>query len=186
MLVEINENLIDEKISHSVTIVPRLDYSMKLLDDIVSQINEKRLVVNTSNQDFMNDFDELDKSHVYGFELEKTLLFSQEVLSLVKKQLQCISGIHSIPEKLPSVIPVIRTISARLFSLMPFSSQKLSELSVHLGSIVLDSAALTKARFDFSTSSHDSAKMIDKVNLIVDSKLSKQYPYLDFSKVSTT
>ncbi len=69
---------------------------------------------------------------------------------------------------------------------MPFSSQKLSELSVHLGSIVLDSAALTKARFDFSTSSHDSAKMIDKVNLIVDSKLSKQYPYLDFSKVSTT
>ncbi len=68
MLVEINENLIDEKISHSVTIVPRLDYSMKLLDDIVSQINEKRLVVNTSNQDFMSDFDESDKSHVSGFE----------------------------------------------------------------------------------------------------------------------
>ena len=97
-----------------------------------------------------------------------------------------ISGIYSIPEILPSSIPMIRTISAKLFSLFPSSSQKLSELSVHLGSIVLDSATLTKARFDFSKSNRISAELLDEVKLMADSKLNKQYPLVDFFKLFNT
>ena len=81
---------------------------------------------------------------------------------------------------------MIRTISAKLFGIVPDSSQKLSELSVHLGSIVLDSAALTKARFDFSQSNEESARMLDKVKLMVDSKISKSYPNVDFFKLANT
>jgi hypothetical protein len=49
-----------------------------------------------------------------------------------------------------------------------------------LGSIALDSATLTTAQFDFSQSNIESSLMLDEVKLMVDSKLSKQYPLLDF------
>jgi hypothetical protein len=78
---------------------------------------------------------------------------------------------------------MIRTVSAQLFDIVPLCSQKLSELSVHLGSIVLDSAVLTKASFDFSQSNKESYIILDEVKLMADSKLSKQYPNLDFSKL---
>jgi hypothetical protein len=55
-----------------------------------------------------------------------------------------------------------------------------------LGSIVLDSAALTKARFDFSQSNNEASIFLDEVKLMVDSKLSKQYPNVDFFKLCDT
>jgi hypothetical protein len=79
---------------------------------------------------------------------------------------------------------MIRTVSAQLFVVSPISSQKLSELSVCLGSIVLDSAVLTQARFDFSKSNEKSAILLDEVKLMVNSKLNKQYPIVDFFKLS--
>jgi stress response protein SCP2 len=79
---------------------------------------------------------------------------------------------------------MIRTVSAQLFTVSPTSSQKLSELSVCLGSIVLDSAVLTQARFDFSKSNEECAMMLDEVKLMANSKLNKQYPLVDFSKLS--
>ena len=69
---------------------------------------------------------------------------------------------------------------------MTVCRKKLSELSVHLGSIILDSAALTKARFDFSKSNHMSTILLDEVKLMADSKLNKQYPLVDFSKLFNT
>jgi len=55
-----------------------------------------------------------------------------------------------------------------------------------LGSIVLDSAALTTARFDFSQSNTESSALLNEVKLMVGSKLSKQYPNLDFFKLCNT
>ena len=78
---------------------------------------------------------------------------------------------------------MIRTISAKLFVIFPTYSQKLSELSVQLGSIVLDAATLTKARFDFSKSNQTSSMLLDEVKLMADSKLNKQYPLVDFFKL---
>ncbi|MDH3677724.1 MAG: hypothetical protein OEQ12_05420, partial [Nitrosopumilus sp.] len=70
--------------------------------------------------------------------------------------------------------------SAKLVDIHPQSSQQLCELSVHMGSIVLDSATLTTAQFDFSQSNTQSSLLLDEVKLMVDSKISKQYPHLDF------
>ena len=97
-----------------------------------------------------------------------------------------ISNISSIPEVLPSTIPMIRTVSAQLFGIISNCSQKLSEISVHLGSIVIDSAALTTARFDFSQSNVESTELLNKVKLMANCKLNKQYPNLDFSKLCNT
>ena len=174
------------RISHSVTLVPRLSYSTNLLSEITDILSEKLTTLKKDNCDFVLFFDETDKNHVDSLDLERTLAFSLDVLLKIKKRIAAISGIHSIPVILPSSIPMIRTISAQLFTIVPKCSQKLSELSVHLGSIVLDSAVLSKARFDFSQSNHESSKFLDEVKLMVDSKISKQYPNVDFLKLCNT
>ena len=169
--------------SHSVTLVPRLDYSVNLLNDIIEILQEKKIELKNVNQYLITDFNEDDKFHLKNIKLEHLVVSSLDVLIKIKNQIGSISGINSIPEILTSSIPMIRIVSAKLFVLFPMYSQKLSELSVHLGSIVLDSAALTKARFDFSKSNHMSALLLDEVKLMTDSKLNKRYPLVDFYKL---
>jgi hypothetical protein len=175
-----------ENISHSVTLVPRLEYSMNLLDEIIDVLNGKQSELKETNRDLVHDFDESDKTHVDALTLEHLVTYSLDILLQVKKNARQISNVGSIPEVLPSSIPLIRTVSAQLFGIIPNCSQKLSEISVHLGSIVLDSAALTTARFDFSQSNTESSTLLNEVKLMVGSKLSKQYPNLDFFKLCNT
>ncbi|MGY5147407.1 MAG: hypothetical protein ACW9W4_05365 [Candidatus Nitrosopumilus sp. bin_7KS] len=187
MLVKCSINSIEiENISHSVTLVPRLEYSINILNDVIDVLNDKQIQIKNSNQDLVHDFDELDKLHTAALKLEHLVTFSLEILLSVQKNMGRISNISSIPEILPSTIPMIRTVSAQLFEFIPNCSQKLSEISVHLGSIVIDSAALTTARFDFSQSNYESSSKLNEVKLMVDSKLSKQYPNLDFLKLCNT
>jgi len=169
-------------ISQNVTIVPRLDYSNDLLCQIIGILKKKKGQIKKSNHILFAEFDIDDKVCQNALDVEKTVAFSVEILSQIQKRTDMISGITSIPKILPSAIPMIRTISAQLYDIIPECSQKLSEISVHLGSIVLDSATLTKARFDFSLSNEESAILLDKVKLMVDSKIDKQYPNLDFLK----
>ena len=187
MLVKCSINSIEiENISHSVTLVPRLEYSINILDDVIDILNDKQIQIKKSNQDFIHDFDESDTLHIDALKLEYLVTLSLEILLSVQKNMGRISNISSIPEILPSSIPMIRTVSAQLFEFIPNCSQKLSEISVHLGSIVIDSAALTTARFDFGQSNHESSSNLNEVKLMVDSKLSKQYPNLDFLKLCNT
>ena len=187
MLVKFNISALEyTNTSHSVTLVPRLKYSVNLLDEIVEILKKKRNELKKSNKSLVSDFDETDNTHLKAIELERILSFSLETLSQIKKRTGSISDVNSIPEILPVAIQLIRTISAQLFDIVPNCSQKLSELSVHLGSIVLDSAAITKARFDFSQSNEESSTLLNEVKLMVDSKISKQYPNLDFFKVCNT
>lgn len=169
-------------ISQNMTIVPRLAYSNDLLCQIISILKQKRIEIKKANRVILNDFDINDKTCQKALDVEKTLAFSIEILSQIQKRAGMISGITSIPEILPSAIPMIRTISAQLYGIVPECSPMLSELSVHLGSIVLDSATLTKAKFDFSLSNEESSLLLDEVKLMVDSKISKQYPNVDFFK----
>lgn len=187
MLVKCSVNSLEiENISHSVTLVPRLEYSVNLLDEIVEILDNKRDELKNSNKELAFNFDESDKTHADAIKLEHLVVFSLEILSHVKKKVGKISHVGSIPEVLPSSIPMIRTVSAQLFDVMPRCSQKLSEISVHLGSVALDSAALTTARFDFGQSNIESSSLLNEVKLMAGSKLSKQYPNVDFFKLCNT
>ena len=187
MLVKCNVGTLEyANTFHSVTLVPRLEYSINLLDEIVEILKKKRNDLKKSNKSLVVDFDETNDTHLKAIKLEQTMTFSLEILTQIKKRTGRISDVNSIPEVLPPTIPLIRTVSAQLFDIVPHCSQKLSELSVHLGSILLDSAALTKARFDFSQSNEESSTLLNEVKLMVDSKISKQYPNLDFFKVCNT
>ncbi len=164
-----------ENISHSVTLVPRLKYSVNLLNDAIDILDCKRNDLKNANKDMVFDFAESDELQANALKLEYVVTFSLETLLYIKKSMEKISNVGSIPEILPSSVPVIRTISAKLFDVLPKCSQKLSELSVHLGSIVLDSAALTTARFDFSQSNTESSIILDEVKSMVNSKFTSRY-----------
>jgi len=168
-------------VSQTVTLVPRLEYSNYLLNNIVDILKRKKIELKKSNRNFLELGDD-DLTYIHALDFERTIAFSLEILSQIQKRINSISGITSIPVLLPLTIPMIRTVSAQLFSLLPTCSQSLSELSVHLGSIILDSAFLTEARFDFSQSNIESSFVLNKVKLMTDSKINKQYPNLDFSK----
>ena len=183
-----NPNLVKVEclnVSQTVTLVPRLDYSNYLLNSIMDILKRKKTELKKSNRNFLELGDD-DHTYVKALDFEKTIAFSLEILTQIQKRINSISGINSIPELLPLTIPMIRTVSAQLFGLLPACSQSLSELSVHLGSIILDSAFLTEARFDFSQSNIESSSVLNKVKLMTDSKINKQYPNLDFSKACNT
>src|SRR3989338_11115535 len=114
-------------VSQTVTIVPRLEYSNNLLHSIVDILKTKKTELKKLNRIFL----ELDDDHTYvkALDFERTIAFSLEILSQIQKRMNSISGINSIPELLPLTIPMIRTVSAQLFSLLPICSQNLSELS---------------------------------------------------------
>ena len=171
-------------ISYSVTLVPRLEYAVNSLDNIVATLSDKQCQIKGLNMDLVNNSDQLDKTQIAALKLEYLVTFSLEVLLQIKGRTRQISHIRSIPEILLVTIPMVRTVSAQLFDCLPDCSQRLSEISVHLGSIVLDSAFLTTAKFDFSRSNSESSILYDKVKLIVGSKLNKQYPNLDIFKLN--
>ena len=175
-----------ETISHSVTIVPRLEYSENLIFDIIAILKTKRKEIKKSNTILISEFDENNKAHIDAVNQEKTILISLEILTSIKKLTDNVSDVQTIPHIFSSSIQLIRTLSAQLFRIVPECSKKLSELSIHLGSIVLDSAALTNAQFDFSQSNEESSILLDEVKLIVDSKISKQYSNVEFFRLCNT
>ena len=127
MLINYNVNSLEVgNISHSVTIVPRLEYSVNLLDDVIKILDDKQNELKKSNKDLILDFDESDKIHVSAMKLEYLVKFSLEILLQVKKNVMQIYIVGSIPEVLPSSIPMIRTVSAKLFEVFPKCSHKLS------------------------------------------------------------
>ncbi len=162
--------------------MPRLNYSNDLLDELITRLQKKRNDIKKLNRSLLIEFNADDKDDSNALELERTIVFSLETLEYVRNRMNSISDISSIAQKIPSVIPMLRSVSAKLFDIVPGCSQKLCELSIYLGSVVLDSATLTSAKFDFSQSNNESSSMLDEVKLIVDSKINKQYPNLDFFK----
>jgi len=169
-----------ENISQTRTIIPRLYYSNNLLAETIDVLENKKSRLKKSNRLLFTHSDDQGTTPSKEIDFERTVSFSIETLKHIQKRINSASRIDEIPKIFPSLIPVIRTISAKLLEILPESSSKLSELSVHLGSIVLDSATITKAQFDFSQANKESSLLLDEVKLMVDSKLSKQYPHLDF------
>ncbi|MFB5597604.1 MAG: hypothetical protein ACE5RJ_01110 [Nitrosopumilaceae archaeon] len=171
-------------VSQRSTLMPRLEYSVQLLEEILNRLKEKKSELTKANRFYIPTTSKLENSELKQVELEKIFFFAVESLSRIHKRLESLSGIFSIPIILPSTIPVIRAISSKLYEAMPQSSQSLCELSSVLGSVLIDSGTITEAKFDFRASNQESNILLDKAKLIVDSKLSKQYPNLDFFKAN--
>ena len=177
-----NVTLECSNILQTQAILPRLNYSCSLIKQVIDSLKNKSMEVKRSNHVLFSLVQDEDPECLKAIEIEKKISFSLEILFNIKKRLDSISNIDAIPRFLPTLVPMIRIISAQLNDILPRSSQQLSELSVHLGSIILDSATITNAQFDFNQTNLDSTTLLDEVKLMVDSKINKQYPHLYFFK----
>ena len=168
----------DLSVLHSVTLVPRLEYSVGLLSETIMTLCQKQEELRASNRN-APCLDGQDYARLESLELEKTYLYCHKAMSVVRVRLSRISSLASLTDMLPTAVLMIRAISAQLYEIFPDCSQKLSELSVHLGSIALDSAVLSKAKFDFDYSNKESISVLDEVKLIASSKINEQYPNVE-------
>jgi hypothetical protein len=110
---------------------------------------------------------------------ESRLAYAINALRLVENKLMSISQISNIIQVLP-LVSIIKIVNSNIYSLLPDQSGDIVELSGILGSIVTDSGSLVEATFDFKQANLESKQILTEVNLIVDSKISKQYPNLNF------
>lgn len=168
---------------HKNTIMPRFAYSLDLLDMVIDELDKKRTELRKQN---LGLYDKYEDDFGFDFkkriELEADVCIALESLWQIQKKMHSVSDIVSITTLLPSTTSIVRVVSSRLFSSFPSYSQSLCELSTILGSIVMDSATITEAKFDFAESNKESQRILDEAKLIVDSKINKQYPNLDFAK----
>ena len=75
MLVNYDIDTIEsENTSHSVTLVPRLNYSVNLLNDIIKILQEKRFELKNINQHLVTDFDKNDQSHLKNLNSENLVV----------------------------------------------------------------------------------------------------------------
>jgi hypothetical protein len=167
---------------NALTIKPRLEYGVYLVDRISEKLQiQYEMVLDSNhkyysqNRDFIADSPEFKKQ----VQLEAILLCAIKSLELVRKRLVSISQLSNIVEVLP-LVTVIRTTNSNIYSSLPHLSGDFVELSGILGSIATDSGSLVEATFDFKQTNLESKQILAEVNLIVDSKINKQYPNLNF------
>jgi hypothetical protein len=166
----------------SLTIKPRLEYCNYLVSKVLQNLQGEYARVLNSNKQFYSQNNEMA---VESLEFKKQVLIESnlanatQAILLVKNKLASISQLSSITQILP-LISVIRTVNSNVYSIMPWASTDLVELSGILGSIATDSGSLVEATFDFKQTNLESKQLLTEVNLIVDSKINKQYPNLNF------
>ncbi len=104
MLVKCSVDTLEcENISNSVSLVPRLDYSINLLDEIIEILKIKRYDLKKSNLNSVSDFNDTDDIFLKSIELERIMIFSLETLSQIQERIGRISGVYSIPKILPFI-----------------------------------------------------------------------------------
>lgn len=167
------------KISQTRTILPRLNFSKNLLAEILNEISKEKSSLSKHNKKNIIGLEEYSESELELIEKEKLVYFTIHTLSQIQRQLDGTSHVNLIPKIIPTLIPTIRGISSMLHDAYPKHSFQLCEVSSILGSILMDSASITEACFDFKQSNLDSSILLDEAKLIVDSKLNKLYPNLD-------
>ena len=109
-------------ISQIRTIVPRLCYSNDLLVKIIDVLKYEKSKLKKSNRLLIKDLENEDLAYHKAIDLERTISFCLETLDLVKKNMNSVSKIDEIPKIFPSLVPAIRTISAKLVDIHPQSS----------------------------------------------------------------
>ena len=174
---------IQGNLTHRSTIMPRLVLALDLLDETLKKFKNEKSKITKQNKFNFKFCDDFDNSDFTSIQHEKIITIAVESLIKIKKRISCLSGIESIPFVLPSTIPVIRTISSQIFSSFPLYSENLWMLSSLLGGVIMDSATITGAKFDFQKSNLESNHILDEAKLMVDSKINKQYPNLPLLKV---
>lgn len=163
----------------NIAITPRLRYSLSLIDEVVGIVESELQEIHATNKNF-EIYTEQD--FLPDLEREKSLFLVCLSLLQLKKRIQTIQGVYAVPRTLLFSVPLTRFLSSSMFAIIPTCSHRLSELSISLGSLIMDSAIIVGAGFNLRDATKQSAEFIDEVKLMVNSKINKLYPNLEIKK----
>ncbi|NIP62733.1 MAG: hypothetical protein GWN01_06395 [Nitrosopumilaceae archaeon] len=163
----------------SIAITPRLRYSLSIIDEVVETVESELQEIHSTNENFEVYSEE---TILQSLEIQKSLFLVCLSLLELKKRVQTIQGVRAVPITLLFSVPMTRYLSSAIFDINPSCSQKLSELSISLGSLIMDSAIIVGASFDLKAATKQSSEFIDEVKLMVNSKINKLYPNLEIKK----
>jgi len=167
-----------------VSILPRLSHSMMLIDRIIATLRECQRVSRVSNRHLRHDLDTTNPDQVRALSHERIQTFLLQALLAARSGLSReVCSMSEMPDTLLPVLFIMRTIRAQLFDMVPECGRQISEASVYVGSIIIDTAMLAEARFGTAGSNSRALEMLDEIKMTTDSKLSKQYPNLIVSKL---
>lgn len=176
--VYVNESMWILPNPYALSIKPRLEYCLYLVDVILGKLQKRYEAVRNSNAELYSQED-VSIQFKKQIDTEAGILCAIEILKTVKTRLKSITHLSNIAESMSPVVSLIRIVNSNVYSSVPHDHD-LIELSTTLGSIVMDSGCLAEAKFDFKQTNLESTQILDKVNLIVESKIRKQYPQLNF------
>lgn len=163
---------------YALSIKPRLEYCSYLVDAALDGLTKRYKKTREANLDAYSKEGVADsKEFKKQVDLESDLLRASEILNVVKKRLKSIRSLSNIAKNVSPLVSLIRIINSGVYSTP--RSHDLIELSTTLGSIVMDSGCLAEAKFDFKQTNLESTQILAEVNLIVESKIRKQYPQLN-------
>lgn len=166
---------------YALSIKPRLEYCFYLVDVILGKLQKRYEAVRDSNAELYSQED-VSIQFKKQIDTEAGLLCAIEILRTVKSRLKSITRLGNIAESVSPLVSLIRIVNSSVYSNVysVAHDHDLIELSTTLGSIVMDSGCLAEAKFDFKQTNLESTQILDEVNLIVESKIRKQYPQLNF------
>lgn len=165
------------------TIRPRLESALRLIDTSTLQLQSRQSHIEQilNNSVLFDNNTNNCVSDVLEKSVQEIKIINQAIICLdkIRAKLLGISDLSSIPYTIACLIPVVRAQSSCIFHLLPICSKQLCRLATDLGSIVVDSAILTKTHCNFEISNIESNLILDEAKLISDSKIDKQYPNLE-------
>ena len=169
-------------VRQAITLKPRLDCATNLVDKILEVLVKKRLDLDRKNLNLYAQIN--DNKHKIEFQSqmlsEIEISRSIESLRQARRCLDSVFGLGNILLALAPTIPIVRTVRSQLFELIPETDTSLGELSLLLGSLIVDVGHLTGAIIDFDEANQQSVRLLDEAKLIADSKIYKQFPNVDF------
>lgn len=169
------------QVTRAITIKPRLDYAIRLVDDILDTLTKKRSSLDKNNLNFYTQIEKTKSSEEFEDDMRLEIEISRaiEALRQARRCLDSVFGLGNVLFVLAPTISIVRAVRSRLFGFDTKTDGSLGELSLVLGGLIIDAGHLTSATLDFEEANKRSILLLDEAKLIADSKICKQFPNLD-------
>ena len=161
-------------------ILPRLGLVAGALDDVLAALWERLRRARHANCLAVSENMSCDMTAAarVGINAEHKIITMLGVLYSVRLRVQSVCSMASIPRHLLPALHMTRVACSCLRYDAPACSIMLSDVAVHLGSIIMDSVIVSGSGIYPARSNEDAAFLIDQAKLTASFKIKKQYPKL--------
>ena len=172
--------------SQKATIMPRLERAVGLVERAIDEIHGLHAEASRTSRRVGSCGSGIDSSvMIDAVSVERLLALAHESARGAHFLLRGAGDMRGLAIALPTAISVIRAAASQSHAVAPESSADLGEAAGILGSVALDAALIASTQIRYDLCVCRAAESLEHAKLIVDSKLSKLYPKLDFARLGS-